>query len=61
MIDNDSEFLYTQGIIAESRAAALEEEVTTLKEHIRTLEEELKTLKATPSLPILKCKRCDCD
>jgi len=61
MIDYDTDFLYTRGIIAESRNALLQEEIATLKTRIHTLEGELKDLKKTRKLPILKCKKCDCD
>ena len=61
MIDYDTDFLYTQGIIAESRVALLQEEIATLKTRIHALEEELKDANKTPKLPPLKCKKCDCD
>lgn len=51
MIDNDTEFVRIQGIIAESQIALLLEEVSTLKAHISLLEEELKSLK--------KCEKYD--
>jgi predicted nucleic acid-binding Zn-ribbon protein len=45
MIDYDTDFLYTQGIIAESRIVCLQEEIDTLKTRIHALEGELKDLK----------------